>query len=111
MKTLKRIFICICTVFLLGLVSCSKSPIDEFLDNMEALSVEAQTLVKQVQNDEISETKFVNEMQKWLKKVDELDSNAPEVNMEDLTSAQQKRIQKIMQSFEELNDIADNFYY
>lgn len=111
MKTLKRLFICICTVFLFGLVSCSKSPIDEFLDNMEALSVEAQTLVEQVQNGEISDTKFVNEMQEWLEKVDELDSNAPEISMEDLSSAQQKRLQEIMQSFEDLNDIANNFYY
>ena len=78
---------------------------------MEALSVEAQTLVEQVQNGEINDTKFINEMQKWLKKVDGLDSKAPEVSMEDLTPAQQKRLQKIMQSFEELNDIADNFYY
>lgn len=111
MKTLKRLFICICTVFLFGLVSCSKSPIDKFLDNMEALSVEAQTLVEQVQNGEISDTKFVNEMQEWLEKVDELDSNAPEISMEDLSSAQQKRLQEIMQSFEDLNDIANNFYY
>ncbi len=78
---------------------------------MEALSVEAQTLVEQVQNGEINDIKFINEMQKWLKKVDGLGSKAPEVSMEDLTPAQQKRLQKIMQSFEELNDIADNFYY
>lgn len=111
MKTLKRFFICICTVFLFGLVSCSKSPIDEYLDNLQELSEEAQTLVEQVQNDEISDTKFVSEMQKWLKKVDDLDKKSPEFGMEDLSSEQQKRFQKIMQNFEDLNEIADNFYY
>lgn len=111
MKTLKKLFICVCALFLVSLVSCSKDPIDEYLDNLESLYVEAQTLAEQVQNGEITNNKFVSEMQKWLKKVDELDSNSPDFSAEDLSPAQQKRFQKIMQNFEELNDITDDFYY
>lgn len=111
MKTFKRLFICICTIFLFGLGSCSKSPIDEWLDNLESLYVEAQTLEEQVQNGKITNTKFASEMQKWLKKVDEIEANSPKFSAEDLSQAQQKRLQKIMQNFEELNNSTDDFYY
>lgn len=112
MKTLKRLFICICTVFLFGLVSCSKSPADEYFDKIEAISKEAQTLVEQVQNNEISYPKFINAYTKCMKELEIISSdNDIQINIEDLSTRQRERFQKIMSDLEKTADIATHIHY
>lgn len=112
MKTLKKLFICICTIFLFGLVSCSKSPVDEYFDKVEAISKEAQNLVEQVQNNEISYPKFINAYTKCMKELEIISSdNSIQINIEDLSMRQRERFQKIMNDLEKTADIATHIHY
>lgn len=113
MKTLKKLFICVCALFLVSLVSCSKDPIDEYLDNLEAISKEAQTLVEQVQNDEITYLNFINAYTNCMKKIEVIstDEDVPNINIEDLPKKQRERFQKIMSDLEKTSDIATKIHY
>lgn len=112
MKTLKRLFICICTLPLFGLVSCSKSPVDEYFDKVEAISKETQNLVEQVQDGEISYPKFINAYSKCMKELEIISSdNSIQINIEDLSTRQRERFQKIMSDLEKTADIATHIHY
>lgn len=112
MKTLKRLFICICTLSLFGLVSCSKSPVDEYFDKVEAISKETQNLVEQVQNNEISYPKFINAYSKCMKELEIISSdNSIQINIEDLSTRQRERFKKIMSDLEKTADIATHIHY
>lgn len=115
MKSVKKIFICaISAVFtILTLASCSKSPIDKSLDELDAFVKEAETIVEQYQNNEISHYELGKEMTAWGKKVGKWDTS-DDFSINDLNSRQKKRYSEIAKRLENLDKIADeinNSYY
>lgn len=93
--------VCILVIILILGVFFSKNPVDACLDDMENIINSMGSFVEKCENKEISYEKFEKQMKKLASEFDELDEKY-EVNKDDWTSEQTKRMLQIINKFEKL---------